>query len=125
MRANTEVRRTHGMDLPTSHFLHDQSDTSHGPSSLQDTSTPIDEGFHEGSPTLARKLRRFAWTPKDKRAAQVEQLIPGAEDMLADKGFLPLQVGPLFVDLRTQILTRHYSIFRINLELLKPHTRRS
>lgn len=98
LQANTKARSTMGamglglgLGPPTPHFLAEQNELLQSQSHLPDGhGFQVDEGFHEDS--FAKKLRRFGWGPKDKRAANVEQLIPGAEDMLSNKGFLPLQV---------------------------------
>lgn len=97
LQSDNAARRTQGNGLMVSHFISDEPLNPRAPTSTAGSILTVPSDRNRSSDALGaspnkRKHSRFGWKTKDKRLVG-EQLLPGAEDVLGDSGFLPLQVS--------------------------------
>lgn len=90
LQQENAARNTQGFGIPQPHFLSEASGIPNSPGNASVQAEDVSEAAQSPGP----KTRRFGWGQKEKRPANVvQQLLPGAEDVLSNSGFLPLHVS--------------------------------
>ncbi|KAF7973089.1 hypothetical protein HWV62_16294 [Athelia sp. TMB] len=94
LQADSAARRTQGYAALMTQVLSEEAPNPRPSASPAGAALSVPKD-HTGptsdvpSASPKRRLSRFGWKAKEKRMA--EQLLPGAEDVLAESGYLPLQ----------------------------------